>query len=467
MFVILMISTFQVNDAIRTVTRMDHTSNTDDYEVVLTELCFRVEEMCKMERWYRTSFMFYPLVVMMRLFKSFDAQPRLSVVTRTLYKATPGMVHFSIVFASVYICMVVNGVLLFGQNTEEFADFFRGFFTAFRVMFGDWDWVAMKEVGRYPWAVPWFWLFMMTIAVVLLNMLLAILMDAYTEVKNDIEDAQTLPTQVSEMIRRHRQSKRNERVKLNDIWASFLALMKDEKDMLQSDRSITAEDLLSEVERMKKNQAERTIKNAKKEKERRETERFTQDDVLNILEGINIKTALVKENVRKLRKSVEVYDQNFSRAELAANTSSVEQRQQMVNAVQAIIDGLGEEVGDFLTSRVEMQGFNLRQKEIEIAQHNMLVCIKDSHHVLQRVCDMSDAALQELAAQKEASIRRQKRQVHEEDDNTLATAALGFFERCEGGKQARDVPNQVQVVQIGTRTDSKDPASRSKSNAQP
>merc|ERR1712228_1102037 len=103
----------------------------------------------------------------MRLFKSFDAQPRLSVVTRTLYKATPGMAHFSMVFLSVYICMAVNGVLLFGQNTEDFADIFRGLFTCFRVMFGDWDWVAMKEIGLSQ-AMLWFWLFNLMIAVILL-----------------------------------------------------------------------------------------------------------------------------------------------------------------------------------------------------------------------------------------------------------------------------------------------------------
>jgi len=321
----------------------------------------------------------------------------------------------------------------------------------------------MGEVGR-QWALPWFWIFNMMIAVILLNMLLAILMDAYTEVKNDIEDAQTLPTQVSDMIRRHRQSKRNERVKLNDIWARFLALMKDEKDMLKSTRDITADDLLSEVELMKRNQAERTIKNAKKEKERRDEKRFTQEDVLTILEGINIKTALVKENVKKLRKHVEVYSQGFSPAELAANTSSVEQRQQMVDAVQSIIDALGEEVADFLQSRTEVQQFNLRQKEIEVQQHNMIVCIKDSHHVMQRVCDLSDSAFQELQHQKEASIRRQNQHVATEDH---AYSALGFLEQCEGAKHAREGPNQVQTVQAQARVNSKEPASRSKSNAPP
>jgi hypothetical protein len=447
MFFILLFSTFTVNDAIRTTTSLDG-ATASEYEVMLADLVAKVEDMCSAERGYRTSFMFYPMVVMMRLFKSFDAQPRLAVVTRTLYLAAPGIVHFSIVFASVYICMAVNGVLLFGQNTEAFADFWRGFYTCFRVMFGDWDWVAMKEVGR-QWALPWFWIFNMMIAVILLNMLLAILMDAYTEVKNDISDAQTLPTQVSEMIRRHRQSKRLERVKLNDIWASYLAEMKDEKDMLNNKDHISSEDVIAKVKGIPRIQAERTIKNAKKVKERRESKPFTQDEVLRNLGDINVMTTLVKENARRLRKQVEVYDSSFSQAELAANTSSVEQRQQMIDVVQGIVGALGNEVSEVLTQ--EMQLFNSRQNDIEVAQRNMVVCIRDSHQMMQQVCHVSDLTMQELQHQKEASQRRQVRRQNEGDDPTSHGAALGFpLSVC-------DAPNPAQPT--------KDPASRTKPKA--
>merc|ERR1712196_421795 len=74
-----------------------------------------MENLCNVERLYRVSFCFYPMAVMMRLFKSFAAQGRLAVVTRTLSGASTDMIHFFIVFFSVFFCMVVNSVLIFGQ----------------------------------------------------------------------------------------------------------------------------------------------------------------------------------------------------------------------------------------------------------------------------------------------------------------------------------------------------------------
>jgi hypothetical protein len=124
-FVVLMLSTNEVNNTIRSTISLD-APTASDYETALSILFTRVEEMCGWERRYRTSFMFYPMVVMMRLFKSFDAQPRLAVVTKTLYVAMPGLVHFSIVFLSVYVCMVVMALLLIRPRRQDFGrNYFR------------------------------------------------------------------------------------------------------------------------------------------------------------------------------------------------------------------------------------------------------------------------------------------------------------------------------------------------------
>ncbi|CAJ1456645.1 unnamed protein product [Effrenium voratum] len=77
-------------------------------------------------------------VVVVRLLKSFDAQPRLAVVTKTLYTAWKDLLHFFIVFFSVYFCLAVNSVLVFGQDMEHFATLDRGVIACFRAMFGDW-----------------------------------------------------------------------------------------------------------------------------------------------------------------------------------------------------------------------------------------------------------------------------------------------------------------------------------------
>merc|ERR1719281_1502879 len=100
------------------------------------------------------------------------------------------MVHFFIVFGSVYFCMMVNSVLFFGQDIMEFSTFFRASHTCFLAMLGDWDWEAMQEIG-YLKAQVWFWLFMLVMVLVLLNMLLAIIMEAYTTEKTKAEDQAT------------------------------------------------------------------------------------------------------------------------------------------------------------------------------------------------------------------------------------------------------------------------------------
>ena len=89
------------------------------------------------------------MVVMARLFKSFDNQDRLAVVTRTLTGAASDMFHFFIVFFAVYFCMTVNSVLLFGQDVQDFATLDRAINTCFRMMFGDWSWNDIKGVNKY------------------------------------------------------------------------------------------------------------------------------------------------------------------------------------------------------------------------------------------------------------------------------------------------------------------------------
>merc|ERR1719199_2277029 len=134
--------------------------------------------MCSAESEFRRMLCVYPMIVMLRLFKSFKAQPRLALVTATMSKASQDMFHFFIVFLSVYVCMMVNSVLFFGQDVQEFGSVARAIHSCFRAMFGDWDWDAMKEIG-FVKAQTWFLGFQFIMVLILLNMLLAIVMDAY------------------------------------------------------------------------------------------------------------------------------------------------------------------------------------------------------------------------------------------------------------------------------------------------
>lgn len=49
------------------------------------------------------------------------------MVTKTLSGASQHLLHFSIVLVSVYVCLAVAAVLLFGEDVEEFATLDRFF----------------------------------------------------------------------------------------------------------------------------------------------------------------------------------------------------------------------------------------------------------------------------------------------------------------------------------------------------
>lgn len=158
----------------------------------------------------------YPIALVLRMFKAFDAQPRLALVTRTLSHAAVDIAHFGIVFAAIFLTYAVTSTALFGQDMAEFSTFGRSCHSCFRALMGDSDADAMNEVGR-PMAFIWYWSFHILIVLILLNMLLAIIMDTYSEVKDGISSTTTLLAQLLTEIRRWRQNRRGERVTLAHV----------------------------------------------------------------------------------------------------------------------------------------------------------------------------------------------------------------------------------------------------------
>ena len=53
-----------------------------------------VEAVCAEEKRFRLILCFYPMLLLLRLFKSFAAQPRLAVVTDTIKLASQDLLHF-------------------------------------------------------------------------------------------------------------------------------------------------------------------------------------------------------------------------------------------------------------------------------------------------------------------------------------------------------------------------------------
>eukprot|EP00811_Abedinium_folium_P015950 NODE_248_length_3296_cov_7.873462.p1 GENE.NODE_248_length_3296_cov_7.873462~~NODE_248_length_3296_cov_7.873462.p1 ORF type:complete len:598 (-),score=132.90 NODE_248_length_3296_cov_7.873462:201-1994(-) len=148
------------------------------------------------EKQLRSRLAVYPFVLLSRFFKTFEAQPRLSVVTKTLMNGAVDVFHFSAVFLTVFMIFSISAMMLFGTEIQEFSEITRAMNSVFVILLGDFDWETMSQSGRMK-SGAWFWMFNWLLTMVMLNMLLAMIMDVYTEVKGGLpHDAETIWSQV-------------------------------------------------------------------------------------------------------------------------------------------------------------------------------------------------------------------------------------------------------------------------------
>lgn len=131
---------------------------------------------------YRLALACYAVLLTLRFFRAFSMQPKLAMVTTTLFRASDQVFHHVIIMIIMVMSYAVIGMISFGRINPGFATFPLAIAMCFSAMLGDFD---MDNTLRDPvLAGFWFWSFTAIIAMILLNCLMAIVMDVYTEVKS-------------------------------------------------------------------------------------------------------------------------------------------------------------------------------------------------------------------------------------------------------------------------------------------
>lgn len=125
----------------------------------------------------------YTISLMLRFFFSFGSQPRLALFTRTMAVAKTDLLHFLVVLAPVVLAYVICGNLLFGRRMEEFATVQSSVATVFRItMESEYPWGEMAQ-ENYWTAGMFIWSFCCLVVLLMLNMLVAVVLDLYGEVR--------------------------------------------------------------------------------------------------------------------------------------------------------------------------------------------------------------------------------------------------------------------------------------------
>ena len=138
------------------------------------------------------------VVMVLKFFKAFQSNDRLKVVTDTFRQSAVDLVHFFIIFMTIFLPFTMTGHILFGSDIEELGSVFSSINTALMMLMGDFAWYA--DLGprnwhsRLPSGMPvvvlflWYFLFSFMMVLVVLNMLLAIVLEHYIEITNLLKD---------------------------------------------------------------------------------------------------------------------------------------------------------------------------------------------------------------------------------------------------------------------------------------
>merc|ERR1719482_2631110 len=189
----------------------------------------------QVERMYqRLALFWYSLIILLRFLKGFRGQPRVAMIAETLKFASIDLAHFLIIFCAVFISFALGGFILFGPHLEEWSSFVLAVTTAFRLLLGSAaDYYKLHQVAPMV-AAWWFWTYILFVVFVLLNLLVALIIDQYGEVKRRMgEDGQSIVAQIYEAYQNFKWSMGYEGTARNPSLDEILDSFVDDPDSMR------------------------------------------------------------------------------------------------------------------------------------------------------------------------------------------------------------------------------------------
>jgi len=124
-------------------------------------------------------------MLVVRLFSQLRRHPRLSFVTSTLVTSMTSLGPFMFVFATMFWSFAIAGRLLFGGDLDQFSGD-RAVYTMFTMLLGEFADVYESAYAIDPnTTIMYFWAFYIFMYYLMLNMLLAIILDSYHDCKEE------------------------------------------------------------------------------------------------------------------------------------------------------------------------------------------------------------------------------------------------------------------------------------------
>ncbi|GJP51052.1 hypothetical protein CLOM_g10222 [Closterium sp. NIES-68] len=141
---------------------------------------------------------------LLRLLKLMDFQPRIAILTRTMAAAFPALVHFFLLWAIMFIGFSLYAYVVFGRTLEQFSTVAMSMVSCFLILINDnsTGYFFIQLEGWNLTAAIIFWIAYITVMVfVMLNVLIAIVVDAFLEVRKSTEESPAFPVDMWYVLR--------------------------------------------------------------------------------------------------------------------------------------------------------------------------------------------------------------------------------------------------------------------------
>ena len=126
-----------------------------------------------------------------KIFKYLKFNKTMRHFSTTLSRCSKDILSFAVMFFIIFFAFAQLGLLLFGTILRDFATFHDSTYTLFRIILGDFDFLALEQASTLLGPV-FFITYIFCVFFILLNMFLAIINDTYSEVKSEM-NSETRP----------------------------------------------------------------------------------------------------------------------------------------------------------------------------------------------------------------------------------------------------------------------------------
>lgn len=134
----------------------------------------------------------YHVLLIFRFFMAVRGQPRLAIILNTVSMAATDLAHLVIVILLIFFAYAMSGHVLFGRRLAEYATFSNAFAKCFQIMMErQYPWDRFTEQDLFT-SMFWVWSFLVLVTLVLVNITLAMIFDAYGEVRASVCAGPTL-----------------------------------------------------------------------------------------------------------------------------------------------------------------------------------------------------------------------------------------------------------------------------------